>query len=105
VRTVTNSIGRGDPVVTRALSPSQELPGKLVFIGAAERIRTSDPRITNAVLYRLSYRGAPTEWRFSNTRGLLTQDVPPANCRCGCRAAASLNRRDAGPTLPRTPMN
>jgi hypothetical protein len=27
--------------------------------GAAERIRTSDPRITNAVLYRLSYRGMP----------------------------------------------
>jgi hypothetical protein len=27
--------------------------------GAAERIRTSDPRITNALLYRLSYRGAP----------------------------------------------
>ena len=25
--------------------------------GAAERIRTSDPRITNALLYRLSYRG------------------------------------------------
>ena len=28
--------------------------------GAAERIRTSDPRITNALLYRLSYRGADT---------------------------------------------
>jgi len=27
--------------------------------GAAERIRTFDPRITNAVLYRLSYRGKP----------------------------------------------
>jgi hypothetical protein len=27
------------------------------FIGAAEGIRTPDPRITNAVLYRLSYRG------------------------------------------------
>jgi hypothetical protein len=26
--------------------------------GAAEGIRTPDPRITNAVLYRLSYRGA-----------------------------------------------
>jgi hypothetical protein len=25
--------------------------------GAADRIRTYDPRITNAVLYRLSYRG------------------------------------------------
>ena len=29
-------------------------------IGAAEGIRTPDPRITNAVLYRLSYRGGPT---------------------------------------------
>src|SRR5580698_8604426 len=27
--------------------------------GAAEGIRTPDPRITNAVLYRLSYRGKP----------------------------------------------
>jgi hypothetical protein len=27
-------------------------------IGAAEGIRTPDPRITNAVLYQLSYRGA-----------------------------------------------
>jgi hypothetical protein len=27
--------------------------------GAAEGIRTPDPRITNALLYRLSYRGAP----------------------------------------------
>ena len=30
---------------------------ELVGTGAAERIRTSDPRITNALLYRLSYRG------------------------------------------------
>ena len=55
--------------------------------GAAEGIRTPDPRITNAVLYRLSYRGKPTEWRFSNTRGLLTQDASPAYdrsiYRCG----------------------
>src|ERR1700720_3053518 len=49
--------------------------------GAAEGIRTPDPRITNAVLYRLSYRGMPTEWRRSNTRGLLTQDSLPANGR------------------------
>jgi hypothetical protein len=27
--------------------------------GAAEGIRTPDPRITNALLYQLSYRGAP----------------------------------------------
>src|SRR5689334_6830023 len=40
--------------------------------GAAERIRTSDPRITNALLYRLSYRGIPVA-RVSNTRPMLTQ--------------------------------
>ena len=74
-------------------------------IGAAEGIRTPDPRITNAVLYRLSYRGMPTEWQFSNTRGLLTQDRLPANRRGGCRAAASLNRRGEGPTLSQIPMN
>jgi hypothetical protein len=73
--------------------------------GAAEGIRTPDPRITNAVLYRLSYRGMPTEWRPSNTGGLLTQDRLSANRCRGCRAAASLNRRGEGPTLPRTPMN
>jgi hypothetical protein len=28
--------------------------------GAAEGIRTPDPRITNAVLYQLSYRGTLT---------------------------------------------
>jgi hypothetical protein len=36
------------------------LPGAWVtpvFVGAAEGIRTPDPRITNALLYQLSYRG------------------------------------------------
>jgi hypothetical protein len=28
-----------------------------IFIGAAKRIRTPDPRITNALLYQLSYCG------------------------------------------------
>ena len=42
-----------------------------VFIGAAERIRTSDPRITNALLYRLSYRGAPAQ--LPNTHNIQTQ--------------------------------
>jgi hypothetical protein len=32
---------------------------KMKKSGAAEGIRTPDPRITNAVLYRLSYRGTP----------------------------------------------
>ena len=71
-------------------------------IGAAEGIRTPDPRITNAVLYRLSYRGVPTEWQLSNTRGLLTQGTLAAGRRC---AGATLNRRGEGPTLPRIPMN
>src|SRR5580700_10185685 len=56
--------------------------------GAAEGIRTPDPRITNAVLYRLSYRGTPMEWRHSNTGGLLTQDAPPASGCGDCRAGA-----------------
>jgi hypothetical protein len=29
--------------------------------GAVDRIRTYDPRITNAVLYRLSYNGIPAD--------------------------------------------
>ena len=36
--------------------------------GAAERIRTSDPRITNALLYRLSYRGVLSMIRKSGDR-------------------------------------
>src|SRR5579864_104242 len=56
--------------------------------GAAEGIRTPDPRITNAVLYRLSYRGTPVEYRRSNTQGKLTQG-----------AAAALNHLGEGPTL------
>jgi|HubBroStandDraft_6_1064221.scaffolds.fasta_scaffold117836_2 hypothetical protein len=43
--------------------------------GAAEGIRTPDPRITNAVLYQLSYRGIPAE-RRCNTRQILTQGAP-----------------------------
>jgi hypothetical protein len=63
----------------RSASAIERLSGAID--GAAEGIRTPDPRITNAVLYRLSYRGMPTEWRRSNTRGLLTQDSLPANGR------------------------
>jgi hypothetical protein len=84
----------------RSASAIERLSGAID--GAAEGIRTPDPRITNAVLYRLSYRGMPTEWRFSNTRGLLTQATLAAGRRC---ARASLNRWGEGPTLPRIPMN
>jgi hypothetical protein len=44
-------------------------PKSIVFIGAAERIRTSDPRITNALLYRLSYRGVSAA-RVPNTHNM-----------------------------------
>ena len=40
----------------------------LILRGAAERIRTSDPRITNALLYRLSYRGVLSMIRKSGDR-------------------------------------
>ena len=33
--------------------------------GAAEGIRTPDPRITNALLYQLSYRGTPDRDLFN----------------------------------------
>jgi hypothetical protein len=82
----------------RSASTIEGLSGNID--GAAEGIRTPDPRITNAVLYRLSYRGAPTEWRFSNTRGLLTQDTLSAHGR-----VASLNRLGEGPTLAQIPIN
>jgi hypothetical protein len=41
---------------------SQILSPRIVGDGAAEGIRTPDPRITNAVLYRLSYRGTLKEY-------------------------------------------
>ena len=34
-----------------------ELCGRILVDGARDRIRTCDPRITNAVLYQLSYTG------------------------------------------------
>jgi hypothetical protein len=36
---------------------SEPLIAEILKNGAAEGIRTPDPRITNAVLYQLSYRG------------------------------------------------
>jgi hypothetical protein len=40
-----------------------------LFIGAAKRIRTPDPRITNALLYQLSYCGV------FEAGGILTRDI------------------------------
>jgi hypothetical protein len=57
-------IGERSDAVLRTATPGHDKKAKA---GAAERIRTSDPRITNAVLYQLSYRGALVEWRPSNT--------------------------------------
>jgi hypothetical protein len=43
--------------------------------GAAKRIRTPDPRITNALLYQLSYCGVATrKGPHSNLWGLPTKD-------------------------------
>jgi hypothetical protein len=43
-------IAGSSPAMTNTAEPEAKA-------GAAEGIRTPDPRITNAVLYRLSYRG------------------------------------------------
>jgi hypothetical protein len=43
------------PKVTTGCSPKGVQP--VVIIGAGEEIRTPDPRITNALLYQLSYAG------------------------------------------------
>jgi hypothetical protein len=49
---------RSPPVAARGLPTASKARSSWDFgVGAAERIRTSDPRITNALLYRLSYRG------------------------------------------------
>jgi len=41
----------------------------IIFIGAAKRIRTPDPRITNALLYQLSYCG------IFEAGGILTRSI------------------------------
>ena len=46
----------------------------LAKAGAAEGIRTPDPRITNAVLYQLSYRGLSG---FSHTGVEIATQMPP----------------------------
>src|SRR5580692_1246707 len=46
-------------------------------VGAADRIRTYDPRITNAVLYRLSYCGISSTWRlFEDHQGTREARTP-----------------------------
>ena len=60
------SVFGGDRVMTqggrsnrRALGCSENHHKNNNLDGAAEGIRTPDPRITNAMLYQLSYRGPP----------------------------------------------
>jgi hypothetical protein len=67
--------------------------------GAAERIRTSDPRITNALLYRLSYRGVSAVGAagYQNCQRIAT-----ASSRSVLRARSSLldeGGQIAGPKL------
>jgi hypothetical protein len=66
------------------------------FVGAAEGIRTPDPRITNAVLYRLSYRGKSGARDIGCGRtwqGIAwVFGLPPeqaGGCGSGCRASES----------------
>jgi hypothetical protein len=47
----------------RTFGATTTFDGTVVALGAADRIRTYDPRITNAVLYRLSYRGSDALYR------------------------------------------
>lgn len=57
--------------------------------GAAEGIRTPDPRITNALLYQLSYRGTRAlyygeDGRFSRVRRNASPRAPHRrSVRCG----------------------
>ena len=52
----------------------------LILLGAAERIRTSDPRITNALLYRLSYRGVHDSG--CSVSEMLADCHPSAQSKC-----------------------
>ena len=60
----------------------------LDFIGADEKSRTPDLRITNALLYQLSYTGnfsALTFWSHSGERRILADDCD----RMGYRATST----------------
>src|SRR5580698_11173152 len=48
--------------------------------GAAKRIRTPDPRITNALLYQLSYCGVQPERGGILTRGTHRRKTAPVFC-------------------------
>jgi hypothetical protein len=56
--------------------------------GAAKRIRTPDPRITNALLYQLSYCGIFEKGGHSNPCDYPTKGCRPAySLRAACGAA------------------
>jgi hypothetical protein len=52
----------------------------LAKAGAAEGIRTPDPRITNAVLYRLSYRGNNRIFAYRGENFQPNAGVPGGTC-------------------------
>ena len=55
---VRRAVARGGCARLRLKAPARQPSlAARAKAGAAEGIRTPDPRITNAVLYRLSYRG------------------------------------------------
>ena len=76
----SNSIG--SPALTRHLrrrveiAPTEMIEASILilvhFSGAGERTRTSDPRITNALLYQLSYSGL----KFSPLRIMRLECTP-----------------------------
>jgi hypothetical protein len=84
--------------------PTDPVPHSGVF-GAGERTRTSDPRITNALLYQLSYSGAEG--------GYVKQTGRRGQCRLAREGQVSNSRhltclrliRPAVPVPPRLPTS
>jgi hypothetical protein len=76
--------------------------------GAAERIRTSDPRITNALLYRLSYRGDSLIAKDNFSDRTLVAAIslpdcypfPPARCFSNACRKVSSTRLAASACIP-----
>ncbi len=90
-----------EPVATSIRTP-MSIAG-FEMIGAAKRIRTPDPRITNALLYQLSYCGfAVPKGRHSNPGSHPTKGCP---CAASPRAAPAAGRKSRvpGARAPRSP--
>lgn len=52
------------------------IAASLVFTGAGDRNRTCDLRVTSALLYRLSYTGAASDYRGLSGRTQAWPDSP-----------------------------